>query len=247
MATLKEYILALGYLQGAIQISKVLDIYQEQTGEEASIKEINDFLINDEDALFLMPEDDWIIHETVDIFGYGPELKQLKRWYPIWIPNQKELLPFSSDDYIEWTPEALAFVDHIEKYYPKIEHEKVVDIVDEVILSLQLIHDKDSIFNRLEIHGIIPQDEEQMLEFFDLFKALELATRSWFTNGYQLKTFQEVQKTYGPVPEVEDNFKKPKSVKTIGRNDPCPCGSGKKYKKCCMDKNKRLTSTKRDE
>ncbi len=23
----------------------------------------------------------------------------------------------------------------------------------------------------------------------------------------------------------------------IGRNDPCPCGSGKKYKKCCMKKN----------
>ena len=22
--------------------------------------------------------------------------------------------------------------------------------------------------------------------------------------------------------------------KTIGRNDPCPCGSGKKFKKCCM-------------
>ncbi|MEJ2040503.1 MAG: SEC-C metal-binding domain-containing protein [Desulfosarcinaceae bacterium] len=22
----------------------------------------------------------------------------------------------------------------------------------------------------------------------------------------------------------------------IGRNDPCPCGSGKKYKKCCMGK-----------
>ena len=20
----------------------------------------------------------------------------------------------------------------------------------------------------------------------------------------------------------------------IGRNEPCPCGSGKKYKKCCM-------------
>jgi uncharacterized protein YchJ len=23
----------------------------------------------------------------------------------------------------------------------------------------------------------------------------------------------------------------------IGRNDPCPCGSGKKYKKCCMTSN----------
>lgn len=22
----------------------------------------------------------------------------------------------------------------------------------------------------------------------------------------------------------------------FGRNDPCPCGSGKKYKKCCMRK-----------
>ena len=22
----------------------------------------------------------------------------------------------------------------------------------------------------------------------------------------------------------------------VGRNDPCPCGSGKKYKKCCMRK-----------
>ena len=24
--------------------------------------------------------------------------------------------------------------------------------------------------------------------------------------------------------------------KTPGRTDPCPCGSGKKYKKCCIDK-----------
>ncbi|RJQ54880.1 MAG: hypothetical protein C4530_16565 [Desulfobacteraceae bacterium] len=22
----------------------------------------------------------------------------------------------------------------------------------------------------------------------------------------------------------------------IGRNDPCPCGSGKKYKRCCLNK-----------
>ena len=24
--------------------------------------------------------------------------------------------------------------------------------------------------------------------------------------------------------------------KKVGRNDPCPCGSGKKYKKCCWPK-----------
>ncbi len=27
----------------------------------------------------------------------------------------------------------------------------------------------------------------------------------------------------------------PSSRKKIGRNDPCPCGSGKKYKKCCLN------------
>ena len=27
--------------------------------------------------------------------------------------------------------------------------------------------------------------------------------------------------------------KQPRKVQTIGRNDPCPCGSGKKYKQCC--------------
>ena len=37
---------------------------------------------------------------------------------------------------------------------------------------------------------------------------------------------------------VEDTSKKqkkltPKKVDKVGRNDPCPCGSGKKYKQCC--------------
>lgn len=30
------------------------------------------------------------------------------------------------------------------------------------------------------------------------------------------------------------SFGAQKSDKKIGRNEPCPCGSGKKYKKCCM-------------
>jgi preprotein translocase subunit SecA len=35
----------------------------------------------------------------------------------------------------------------------------------------------------------------------------------------------------------EPSMKQPvkRSEKKIKRNDPCPCGSGKKYKKCCMD------------
>jgi len=33
--------------------------------------------------------------------------------------------------------------------------------------------------------------------------------------------------------EVEPPVQAPRTVQQTGRNDPCPCGSGKKYKKCC--------------
>ncbi|MNO77360.1 hypothetical protein D3C76_684670 [compost metagenome] len=36
--------------------------------------------------------------------------------------------------------------------------------------------------------------------------------------------------------EISKSYKESKTVRNenkIGRNDPCPCGSGKKYKKCC--------------
>jgi len=46
----------------------------------------------------------------------------------------------------------------------------------------------------------------------------------------------ELVKKYSMVNRVQNDFGKRKPVTkkvTVGRNDPCPCGSGKKYKKCC--------------
>jgi hypothetical protein len=44
-------------------------------------------------------------------------------------------------------------------------------------------------------------------------------------------------------PQYLELIEKPKPKKEeikpaikVGRNDPCPCGSGKKYKKCCLNK-----------
>jgi uncharacterized protein len=53
-----------------------------------------------------------------------------------------------------------------------------------------------------------------------------------------IETFQEVARTYG---EMRQQVRKAATVHPlpvrreakIGRNDPCPCGSGKKFKKCC--------------
>ena len=36
-----------------------------------------------------------------------------------------------------------------------------------------------------------------------------------------------------------DNSETDLCMKSVGRNDPCPCGSGRKYKKCCINKRPR--------
>ena len=44
-------------------------------------------------------------------------------------------------------------------------------------------------------------------------------------------------KALAVVPLIEEEENKPQlddiDTSKIGRNDPCPCGSGKKFKKCC--------------
>jgi len=47
------------------------------------------------------------------------------------------------------------------------------------------------------------------------------------------KRVKEIEKELAK--EEQNKKKKPKKV---GRNDPCPCGSGKKYKKCCLKKDR---------
>ena len=43
--------------------------------------------------------------------------------------------------------------------------------------------------------------------------------------------------TSGPFPRLGTAPAEPTSpTGKVGRNDPCPCGSGRKHKKCCMGK-----------
>ena len=49
-------------------------------------------------------------------------------------------------------------------------------------------------------------------------------TRLWSNNGH---TPSELAGRPPVVGRADHKSKK------IGRNDPCPCGSGKKYKRCC--------------
>ena len=52
--------------------------------------------------------------------------------------------------------------------------------------------------------------------------------------GFDAQIWQhEVNHLNGVEEDVRDFFAEPPPV-VVGRNDLCPCGSGKKYKKCCL-------------
>jgi preprotein translocase subunit SecA len=54
-----------------------------------------------------------------------------------------------------------------------------------------------------------------------------------FAAGEQNEDQAAAQAQQGEVQVKQIKLDQPK----VGRNDPCPCGSGKKYKKCCGQKN----------
>ena len=86
-------------------------------------------------------------------------------------------------------------------------------------------------------------------EGFQMFEAMVAAIREETIRRMflvQLRTNQEVKrekvaKETGTAAATKTVVKKQpvrNAAKKVGPNDPCPCGSGKKYKKCCMQKDK---------
>ena len=86
-------------------------------------------------------------------------------------------------------------------------------------------------------------------EGYEMFQAMVNAIREETIRRMflvQIRTNQEVKrekvaKETGTAAATKSEVKKApvrNAAKKIGPNDPCPCGSGKKYKKCCMQKDK---------
>jgi preprotein translocase subunit SecA len=83
---------------------------------------------------------------------------------------------------------------------------------------------------------------EYRIEGFDMFDEMVAAIREDTVRlilTIQIKREEEPKREQVNTPMVashgddSEEKKQPVRVKKPGRNDPCPCGSGKKYKKCC--------------
>ena len=73
-------------------------------------------------------------------------------------------------------------------------------------------------------------------EMFDnLLAAISQDVTRYLINAEIRQNTEREQVIQGTTNEDKSKAKKkdPVRVKKVGRNDPCPCGSGKKYKQCC--------------
>src|SRR5215203_3149402 len=105
------------------------------------------------------------------------------------------------------------------------------------------LHDMEALREGIGWRGLGQRDPlvEYKREGFDMFQEMEQGLREdYVTYIYRI---QNVMLREGPEEEQlsysgggEEPNQRPKSprkvVRKIGRNDPCPCGSGKKFKKC---------------
>lgn len=81
----------------------------------------------------------------------------------------------------------------------------------------------------LEIVSSEAGDEEGMVEFIATFKEKGIVRRHHEKSQFK----KDGGDWYFVDGQVVPPATQVKSGPKVGRNDPCPCGSGKKYKKCC--------------
>jgi hypothetical protein len=87
--------------------------------------------------------------------------------------------------------------------------------------------DKEEHFRRVkELQG----DPTGLLLF-----ALEKLTGKKVADVAQAKSEKKPPTMPKPIPRLPPS-RKSEGKQKVGRNDPCPCGSGKKFKHCCMRK-----------
>ncbi len=80
---------------------------------------------------------------------------------------------------------------------------------------------------------------EELQPFINMVNDMTNHTPQWILKGWTpLEVFERYEKhTLQPLPAAPFDFKESqvgeKATPKVGRNEPCPCGSGKKFKKCC--------------
>lgn len=214
-------------LYGVISQDDLISIFNSQNGKKLTEEELFSVLIRHialEQGYVLW--EDYIVSDAFEDndFQDVPDLLAQVGEKPRYIPEKAELLQYADPDFYEPTP----YTAQLERYLVEdagLDRGTAAELMASLHYAILLEAGMKGMFGLLsEYHVPIEPDDLQVIA--DLLTGLANNTRIWSNNGH---TPNELFQLY----ERPHLKKLPARAVKIGRNDPCPCGSGKKYKKCC--------------
>ena len=132
---------------------------------------------------------------------------------------------------------ALAMRAYLDEHVPDGEDDFFyADGVMEELLAEQMYgiatEGVDFFFETLEAYGFVP-DECQLQTLLTLWQNMCNGLPVWPNNGWSPNEIRDHMQGGRRASGRRVFYNPDGSVMKVGRNDPCPCGSGKKYKRCC--------------
>lgn len=233
-----KYIIALSNLYGMVHKDKVVEIYNSQNEDQIDQADIKAILNSPpeelEDAFVLILKDYFVKETIVDDNEFDLMLNK-KADKPYYVPLKDELLNYVDENYFEKSKQYNDLLSYLRKNFFKLEEEKAEWLADDIQGMCQFGVNMQTIFDSFNNMKISFKDMNQANEVVQLIMKLSNNIRVWENNGYTPnEIFEKFEKAnLRPLPDKPFQFKRNAKV---GRNDLCPCGSGKKYKKCCLGK-----------
>ena len=199
------------------------DKEQDEDADEGELEHVTEHdLDNDSENVFDDEDEDYDDELDDDI----QSLITTAGAKPRYIPEKEKFLRYSDKDYVEASPQ----LDKLRLYIFRelIDDEAAANEIAEEFYFLA--REESEIIEYIEVldRYDILADKKKVKPLLNLIFDLSNNVRTWNNNGH---TAAELAANSGET--LRPLFNEPVRVVKIGRNEPCPCGSGKKYKKCC--------------
>jgi len=208
----EKYIIAACNLYGMISVLKISEIYEEHNNESFDKTKISAEIM---ERYYIREISGYFVIEALED-NYYEHLKII-RGKPYYTPTKVDFLEHNDDGYFEDNP----YLDEFREYVNTLTDSNVKreNIIESALFQFMLSSRIQIVLDDIiDILDLVFESEEEALVMYDHLVKLQNNTRMWNNNGY----------TPLELGEIRSNSHK------IGRNNPCPCGSGKKYKKCCL-------------
>lgn len=236
-----RYISAATNLYGAIKPGKLVEIFNDQNDDMLTAEELKALYeeFSGRDQLFRMYKG-YLIVEDLVYSDEASEFKQLlekMKGKSYHVPEKVELLKYSNGLYYEMTPQLTALRSYIIKEL-RPDPEFVDDLIDDIQLACSMEAPIQEIMHEFERRDIEfdSMEQVQMVVYLvtEAYNHTRLASNGGYTPVERRAISKDLESGYrAAVPPFRAQVKNQVISKKIGRNDPCPCGSGLKYKKCC--------------